>query len=372
MGFVIDRSQRLEAKMDYWSGVQDAGWDRAQDELLALGLTDGLPVTPPTLERVEAMLAQCQTDGDEVAAILPIAMDPLTWRDVAINAVMAGCLPAYLPVVAAALNALSEDAFNLIGVASTTGSATPLVIVNGPIAAELGMNSAGNALGPGNRANATIGRALSLSLRNLAQVRTGELDMSTLGQPAKYTCCFSENVEASPWQSLHVDRGFAADESVVTLVGISGTVEVVDSVSQHPSDLAQTIAQSMLIAGTIGAGALGLLGGGEPLIIMAPEIADAFHRGGFTKEQVKGAIFDAAVMPVDRLSPAVREHLAGVRAAAGYGDVNAPLRVARDPQDLMIVVAGGVGVKSAYVPTWGGTTRAISRVIRRTGRDSIN
>ena len=358
--------------MDYWSGVQDAGWDRAQDELLALGLTDGLPVTPPTLERVEAMLAQCQTDGDEVAAILPIAMDPLTWRDVAINAVMAGCLPAYLPVVAAALNALSDDAFNLIGVASTTGSATPLLIVNGPIAAELGMNSAGNALGPGNRANATIGRALSLSLRNLAQVRTGELDMSTLGQPAKYTCCFSENVEASPWQSLHVDRGFAADESVVTLVGISGTVEVVDSVSQHPSDLAQTIAQSMLIAGTIGAGALGLLGGGEPLIIMAPEIADAFHRGGFTKEQVKGAIFDAAVMPVDRLSPAVREHLAGVRAAAGYGDVNAPLRVARDPQDLMIVVAGGVGVKSAYVPTWGGTTRAISRVIRRTGRDSIN
>ena len=242
--------------MDYWSGVQDTGWDRAQDELLALGWTDGLAVTPPTRERVEAMLAHCQVNGDDVAAILPIALDPLTWRDVAINAVMAGCPPACLPVVAAALNAIADDAFNLIGVATTTGSATPLIIVNGPIAAELDMNSAGNALGPGNRANATIGRALSLSLRNLAQVRPGELDMSTLGQPAKYTCCFSENVGASPWQALHVDRGFAVDDSVVTVVGISGSVEVVDSVSQHPTDLAQTFAQSMLIAGTIGGRAL--------------------------------------------------------------------------------------------------------------------
>ena len=239
-----------------------------------------------------------------------------------------------------------------------------MIIVNGPIAAELDMNSAGNALGPGNRANATIGRALSLSLRNLAQVKSGELDMSTLGQPAKYTCCFSENAEASPWNALHVDRGYAAADSVVTVVGMSGSVEVVDSASQNPSDLAQTFAQSMLIAGTIGGGALGLLGGGEPLIVMAPEIANAFHRGGYTKEQVKGAIFDAAVMPVDRLSHAVREHLAGVRLSAGF-DVNAPLRVARDPQDLLIVVAGGVGVKSTYVPTWGGTTRAISRVIRK-------
>ncbi|MEI6116007.1 MAG: hypothetical protein WCP99_15735, partial [Burkholderiales bacterium] len=165
--------------MDYWGGAQDAGWDRAQDELLALGWTDGLAVTPPTRERVEAMLAHCQVNGDEVAAMLPIALDPLTWRDVAINAVLAGCPPACLPVVAAAMNAIADDAFNLIGVATTTGSATPLIIVNGPIAAELDMNSAGNALGPGNRANASIGRALSLSLRNLAQVRPGELDMST-------------------------------------------------------------------------------------------------------------------------------------------------------------------------------------------------
>ena len=349
--------------MEYWNGTQDAGWDRAQEELLALGWTDGLPVIPPTRERVEAMLAYCQAKGDEVAAILPIAMDPLTWRDVAINAVMAGCPPSCLPVVAAALNALADDAFNLIGIASTTGSATPMVIVNGPIAAEIGMNAAGNALGPGNRANATIGRALSLSLRNLAQVKAGELDMSTLGQPAKYTCCFAENVEASPWQGLHMDRGFPADESVVTVVGISGTVEVVDAVSRNPLDLAQTFAQSMLIAGTLGGGALRLLGGGEPLIIMPPEIADAFHRGGFTKEQVKAAIFEAAVMPVDRLSTAVREHLAGLRGPADGEDVDAPLRVARDARDLLIVVAGGVGVKAAYVPSWGGTTRAVSRVI---------
>lgn len=351
--------------MDFWQGKNDASWDRAQDELLALGVTDGLPVVPPTRERVARMLAHCGFDGDEVVTILPIALEPATWRDVAINAVMAGCFPAELPVVGAALDALADDEFNLIGIAATTGSATPMAIVNGPVAAELGMNAEGNALGPGNRANATMGRALSLALRNIGGAKPGGLDMSTLGQPAKYTCCFAENEAASPWPALHVERGFAADSSVVTVVGMSGSVEVVDSVSRKPQDLAQTFAQSMLIAGTIGGGALGLLGGGEPLIIVPPEIANAFHRGGWTKAQVKLAIFDAAFMPVDRLSPAVREYLAGLRASAANADASAPLRIARKPQDVMIVVAGGVGVKAMYVPTWGGTTRAVSRVVRR-------
>lgn len=351
--------------MDLWQGKDDAAWDKAQDELLALGVTDGLPVVPPTSERVARMLARCGFDGDEVVTILPIALEPVTWRDVAINAVMAGCLPAHLPVVGAALSALADDEFDLVGIAATTGSATPMAIVNGPIAAELGMNAEGNALGPGNRANATMGRALSLALRNIGGAKPGGLDMSTLGQPAKYTCCFAENEAASPWPALHIERGFAADASVVTVVGMSGSVEVVDSVSRKPQDLAQTFAQSMLIAGTIGGGTLGFLGGGEPLIIMPPEIANAFYRGGWTKAQVKLAIFDSAFMPLDRLSPAVRSYLAGLRMSASNADANAPLRIARKPQDVMIVVAGGVGVKAAYVPTWGGTTRAVSRVVRR-------
>ena len=356
--------------MDVWQGRNDASWDQAQEELFAAGLTDGLPVMPPTRERVARMLDQCGFDADEVVAILPPAYAAATWRDIAINAVMAGCLPAHLPVVGAAVAAIAEAEFNLLGIATTTGSAAPMIIVNGPVVAELGMNAAGNALGPGNRANAAIGRALGLTLRNIGGAKAGELDMATLGQPAKYTCCLAENEAASPWPALHVERGFARDTSVVTVVGISGTVEVVDSSSSLPPDLAQTFAQSMLIAGTVGGGEPALLGGGEPLIIMPPEIAHAFHRGGCSKAQVKAAIFDAAVMPLDRLSRAVRERLAG-RDATALSDANAPLRVARKPDDLMIVVAGGVGVKAAYVPTWGGKTRAVSRIVSARRQASV-
>ena len=350
--------------MDVWHGSNDAAWDQAQDELFAAGVTDGLPVTPPTRERVARMLEHCGFGADEVVTTLPPAFEAATWRDIAINAVMAGCLPAYLPVVGAAVAALAASEFNLIGIATTTGSATPIVIVNGPVVTQLGMNAEGNALGPGNRANATIGRALSLTLRNIGGAKPGELDMATLGQPAKYTCCFAENEAANPWAPLHVERGFAQDASVVTVVGVSGSVEVVDSASNQPQDLAQTFAQSMLIAGTAGGGGHGLLGGGEPLIIMPPEIADAFWRGGCTKAQAKAAIFDRAIMPLDRLSPAVRAHLVSLRTSAAGADANGPLRVAYKADDVMIVVAGGVGVKAAYVPTWGGTTRAVSRLVR--------
>ena len=350
--------------MDVWQGSNDTAWDEAQEELFAAGVTDGLPVTPPTRERIARMLAHCGYDADEVVTTLPPAFETATWRDIAINAVMAGCRPEYLPVVGAAVAALAADEFNLIGVATTTGSACPIVIVNGPVVAALGMNAEGNALGPGNRANATIGRALSLALRNIGGAKPGELDMATLGQPAKYTCCFAENASASPWPALHVERGFAPDASVVTIVGVAGSVEVVDSVSNQPQDLAQTFAQSMLIAGSAGGGGHGLLGGGEPLLIMPPEIANAFHRGGCTKAQAKAAIHSRALFPLDRLSPAVREHLVALRISAEDSDANGPLRVAYKPDDVMIVVAGGVGVKAAYMPTWGGTTRAVSRIIQ--------
>jgi hypothetical protein len=350
--------------MDVWHGGNDAAWDKAQEELFAAGVTDGLPVTPPTRERVDAMLKHCGFDGNEAVTTLPPAFEAATWRDIAINAVMAGCLPAYLPVVGAAVEALAAPEFNLIGIATTTGSATPIVIVNGPIVSELGINAEGNALGPGNRANAAIGRALSLALRNIGGAKPGELDMATLGQPAKYTCCFAENETASPWDALHVERGFAKDASVVTVVGIAGSVEIVDSASNTPQDLAQTYAHSMLIAGSAGGGGFGLLGGGEPLLLMPPEIAQTFYRGGCTKAQAKALIWERAVFPLDRLSPAIREHQLTLRVAAEDGTVDGPLRVARTADDVMIVVTGGVGVKAAYMPTWGGTTKAVSRLIR--------
>jgi hypothetical protein len=288
--------------MNTWNGTPDSGWEQAQEELELLGLTDGLPVVPPTAARVAAMLEANGYAPDGVVCKLAPMFQPAVWRDIAINAVMAGCRPDYLPVIGAALEAMAADEFNLMGVTTTTGSAAPLVVVNGPVAARVGMNCAANALGPGNRANATIGRAISLCLRNIGGAIVGETDMATLGQPAKYTCCFAENETQSPWAPLHVERGYAAGDSVVTAVATSGIVEVVDSASGRGEELAQTYAQSMLIAGTVGGS--GLLGSGEPLIIVPPEQAATCKRDGYTKQKLKAAIYERAVMQLERLSPA--------------------------------------------------------------------
>ena len=344
--------------MDIWKGTHDAGWERVQEELAAAYLSDGLPLVPPTMERVAAMLAANGYAADEEISMLPPSFETAKAGDIAICAVMAGCKPDYFPVLVAAVDALSDMSFNLVGIGTTTGSATPIYIVNGPIAERIGINAKNNALGSGHRANATIGRAMALILQNIGGAKPGEVDMATLGQPAKYTCCFAENVADSPWVSLHVERGFASDASVVTAVGIGGTVEVVDSDSPDATGLAQTFAQSMLIAGT--SGGSGLLGGGEPLCILPPEWAALFDRDGYTKQKAKAAIWEQAVLPVEKLAPAIRAH----RMAAAADPQAKVIRVAEKPDDLMIVVAGGVGRKAAYAPTWGGTTKAISREIK--------
>ena len=344
--------------MKLWPEAHDAQWETTQAELATAYMTDGLPIVPPTAERVSAMLAHNGYTAAQEISLLPPGFETATAGDVAICAVMAGCKPEYLPVLVAAVDALSDMAFNLVGIATTTGSAAPIYIVNGPIVDRIGLNAKNNALGSGHRANATIGRAMTLILQNIGGAIPGEVDMATLGQPAKYSCCFAENVAESPWSPLHVERGFAADASVITVVGISGTGEVNDSDSQDAAGLAQTFAQSMLIAGI--SGGAGLLGGGEPLCILPPEWAAMFHRDGMTKSQVKKAIWEQAVLPVEKLPPGLRKH----RMAAASDPSANVIRVAEKADDLMIVVAGGVGRKAAYAPTWGGTTKAISREIK--------
>lgn len=343
--------------MQPWQG-KDADIDSIQEALAATYLTDGLPVIPPTAQRIASMLAANSYAADEEIAMLPPGFEIATARDIALCAVMAGCKPEYLPVLVAAVDALSDMSFNLVGIATTTGSAAPIYIVNGPIVDRIGLNAKNNALGSGHRANATVGRAMTLILQNIGGAIPGEVDMATLGQPAKYACCFAENVAESPWSPLHVDRGFAPDASVVTVVGISGTGEVNDSDSQDAAGLAQTFAQSMLIAGV--SGGAGLLGGGEPLCLLPPEWAAIFHRDGYSKQETKAAIWDLAMLPVEKLAPAPRKH----RMAAASDPSASVIRVAEKADDLMIVVAGGVGRKAAYAPTWGGTTKAISREIK--------
>jgi hypothetical protein len=333
-------------------------------EALSAGFADGdgLPVILPTPGRVARMLEANGLDGEAVVAALPPLLGDATWRAIAVNAVMAGCLPQYLPVVGAAIAAIAEDEFNLLGVATTTGSAAPLIIVSGPIAQKIGMNAGGNALGAGNRANATIGRAVQLAVLNIGGAQPGTVDMATLGQPAKYTFCFAENEADSPWPPLHVERGFSATSSVVTVVAAAGSIEIVDGDSPNGEELAQMFAQSMLIAGSIG-GTRGFLGSGQPLVILPPEHAAVFSASGLSKSDVKALLHAKARLPLAQLPATLRERLVAHRIECGAADPQAPVTVAEWPEDILIVVTGGVGRKAAYVPTWGGATRAVSREI---------
>ena len=187
------------------------------------GLTDGLPVVPPTPARVSWMLTGTRRDPRDVVAVVPPNLAPVTVEKVAVNAVMAGCRPEYLPVVIAALEAVCTDQFNIHGIMSTTWGATPVMVVNGPIRHRLGMNMGMMALGYGTRSNATIGRALKLVLRNVGGARPGEIERSTLGAIGKFTTCFAEREERSPWEPLHVERGFKMEEASQNPDGASST-----------------------------------------------------------------------------------------------------------------------------------------------------
>ena len=248
---------------------------RAPDDLDAFqvfvmdrGWGDGLPVIPPTAERVARMVTGARRRRDDVVAVLAPRLGVATVEEVAVNAVMAGALPEHLPVVIAALEALADPAFNLQAVQTTTHPCSPLLIVNGPIAARLGMNASGNALGQGTRANAVIGRAVRLALLNLGGARPGREDRATQGHPGKYSYCVAENEAASPWESLAVERGFGAGNSTVTVCGSEAPHNVNDHASSTPEGIVTTVAYT---AATVGHNNIYL--GGEPLIVLGPEHA---------------------------------------------------------------------------------------------------
>ena len=261
------------------------------------GFSDGLPLVPPTPERVLRMLDGCSRDPQSLVAIVPPNMGEATVEKVAINAVMAGCKPQYLPVVIAALEAVCTDAFNIHGVMATTMGASPVMVVNGPIRHRLEMNMGVGVLGQGNRANATIGRALRLAIRNIGGAKPGGTERSTLGNPMKFTMCFAEWEECNPWSPLHVERGYAPDESVVTVFGMtSGPTLIVDQDSRSASQLG---------------GSFGLClesvfhpkahGGLEALVVVCPEHVDTFMRDGYTKANIRDRIQEVTATPLRNL-----------------------------------------------------------------------
>lgn len=312
-------------------------------------LGDGLPFAEPSPSLLDEMVAAVGRPTDEVLALVPPLRGPLTVRRLAVCAALAGCEARHLPVLVAACEALTEPQLNAYGFLTTTGSAAPLVLVNGPAAEGLGFNGAGNCLGPGNRANATVGRCVSLVVRILGGARTGLADMATAGQPAKYTCCFAENEAANPWAPFHVDRGFRPGDSVVTCTGIAGTVETFHSESGSTEEMLDSIAH--VLAGSAPVLDVGTrrLGGGQPLVLLSPEWATQLAKVGLSKQDVQRTLHERATRS-DR-----------------HGQV---LRVAETPEDVLVVVAGGVGIKQTVMPNWNGGARAVTRLIPADGRTS--
>ncbi len=323
--------------------VELAEIEDAIEACYARGWTAGLPVVPPTPERVLRMLQGTQRAPDEVVGLAPPDYAECTVEKVAINAVLAGCKPEYLPVVLAAVEAAFLDAFAMQGVLATTYFSSPVVIVNGSVVQRIGMNSGINALGQGNRANATIGRALQLVIRNVGGGRPGEVDRAVLGNPGKYTFCFAESEENSPWESLAVERGFTAEASTVTLFAGDGVQAVMDQISREPESLARSFAASLRTVCHAK-----MVQASDALLVISPEHARIFRDAGWSKTRLKEELHALLQLP--------REEI--VRGAGGIAE-GMPPEMIQDvmskfrPEGIVIVHAGGTaGMFSAIISGW--------------------
>jgi hypothetical protein len=323
---------------------------------------DGLPVIPPTPERVEAMLAAVDGDPAESLGPMPPLWGEATLEKLAINAVMAGCLPEYLPVIVAAVEAMLDPAFNLYGVQATTHPVAPLVIVNGPCATRIAMNAGTGCFGPGWRANGTIGRAIRLILMNIGGAWPGRSDMATQGSPAKFSYAIAENEAANPWEPLHVERGYARDASVVTVFGGEAPHNVNDHVSTEAAGILHTVADT---AATLGSNVGWYLSQSQFLVVLGPEHAATIAGDGFSKADVKRFLFEQARLPLRTL------RLGGMwgiqdwpRWMQEVTDPEARLPVVQSPDEIFVLVAGGAGKHSAVVPN-STFSRAVGRPITR-------
>ncbi len=315
-------ARRVE--LDEWSDPVEVCYQR--------GWTDGLPVVAPTPERILAMLEGTTRDPRDIVGRIPPNLSPCTVEKVAINAVLAGCLPEYLPVVLAAVEASLDPRFTLHGVTCSTCFSSPIIIVNGPIATSINMNSGGNALGPGNRANATIGRALNLVVRNVGGGRPGEIDRATLGGPGKYAFCFAEDESDPNWESLAASRGVPPPASAVTLFAGDGIQGVHDYWSRTPEELTRSLADALSAVG-------------HPsrereipaLLVICPEHYRVYRDQGFGREEITHALVSESRLRANGG--------AGARKFSNGG--------------LVVARAGGrAGMFSAILAGWPGDRRA--------------
>jgi len=341
--------------------VEDS-FDAIQDYYDEQGWTDGLPVVPATEELVCRMLAGSTGAPNDSLGIIQPRNARVTLEKIAINAVMAGCRPEHFPVVVAAVKAMLQEEFNVAGVSSTTGGATPAVIVNGPMARQLGINGDAGCFGPGYRANSSIGRALRLMIRNVGGLIPGEMDKATLSTPARFSFCFSENEERSPWEPRHLELGYSPSDSIVTVAGIRGICD-----GNHGAHGFRSSAD--VGWHDDGVGSFQLLSdryGCSDRFSAVSRARSRYRRlrppSGLSKADVREYVYQNARMPL--------RQLIGV---AHYGNRNWPswvdetnpdtmVPIVRSSDDLVVVVAGGDGRHSAWLAGWG-VTRIVTQQI---------
>jgi hypothetical protein len=326
--------------------------------------SDGLPVVPPTPEKIDATVMALGGDPEFAEAVIPPRRGTLTREVLAINMVMAGCKPEYAPVVRAAIVALCDKAWNLNGVQATTHMAAPLLVVNGPVRNQIGMNSGHNVFGSGNRANATIGRAIRLILLTVGGATPGDLDKSTLGHPGKYTYCIAENEENSPWAPYHVEHGMSPEDSSVFLIAAEPPHSVVNHVANDAQGVLDSIVSAM---GTIAHN--NAVASGSCAVVIGPEHAATIAASGFSRLDVRSYLWMHAGNPWEAVS-------FGDRYANGGKVYNAALPkyyrrekgeripIVPTPNDIHLFVAGGTaGRFSAFIPGWGRMTAPVLRKI---------
>jgi hypothetical protein len=322
------------------------------DDLFQEAWVDGLPVVPPTKERVEKILRAIDRDPLEIVGIIPPLMGVATVEKVAINMVMAGCKPEYASVVFTALEAILKPKFNLNGVQATTHNCSPLIVVSGPIAEQLDLNSGPNVFGSGFRSNATIGRAIRLVLLHLGGAVPGKLDNSTFGHPGKYTFCIAENDDANPWTRLHQDYGFSKDDSAATVFACEAPHSVNDHINHTAKGILTTVADTMATVGNNN-----LHCHGDIMVVIGPEHAETIARDQWTKQDIKEFLFEKARVPMPLAKIGGMYSVENIEAfwpkwlqEAG-DDVKVP--PVKSPERIAVTVAGGLGRFSMVLHGWG-------------------
>ncbi len=320
---------------------------------------DPLPVIPPTVERVERMLAATLLPPDEVVALIPPNYGAATVEKIAANAVMAGCKPEMMRVLIPLVRAVCDERFNIHGVQATTHFAAPLVIVNGPIRGEMGFACGSNVFSNVARANSTVGRALQLILTNLGGARPGEIDMSTLGNAGKFSFCIAENEEENPWEPLHVEMGFKPDQSAVTLFAGESPHGVSEHMAREGKQILKAISRALATVWSYR-----VCAGVEAMVVLCPEHVKTLHRDGFTKQAVRDFLFENTGIPIRHYEHGAGEgtqHVKFYKQAVIDGE-QCYLKFT-DPSAIKLVVAGGTAGKfSAVIGSWAAGARGSQMV----------